>query len=39
MGERAGLTVVTWNAQGSRGVNIALAAGALAELDPDVILF
>jgi endonuclease/exonuclease/phosphatase family metal-dependent hydrolase len=38
MGEQAGLTVVTWNAQGSRGVNIALAADALAALAPDVVL-
>jgi endonuclease/exonuclease/phosphatase family metal-dependent hydrolase len=38
MGEQAGLTVVTWNAQGSRGVNIALAADALAELAPDLVL-
>ena len=39
MGEQAGLTVVTWNAQGSRGLDIALAAEALAGLDPDVVLF
>lgn len=38
MGEQAGLTVVTWNAQGSRGLNIALAAAALAELEPDLVL-
>ena len=39
MGEQAGLTVVTWNAQGSRGLNIALAAEALAGLEPDIVLF
>jgi endonuclease/exonuclease/phosphatase family metal-dependent hydrolase len=38
MGGQAGLTVVTWNAQGSRGVNTALAADALAALQPDLVL-
>ena len=38
MGGQAGLTVVTWNAQGRRGMNIALAADALAELAPDLVL-
>jgi endonuclease/exonuclease/phosphatase family metal-dependent hydrolase len=38
MGEQAGLTVVTWNAQGSRGINIALAADAIAELTPDLVV-
>src|SRR6476660_4588603 len=38
MGERSELTVVTWNAQGSRGLNVALAAAALTELGPDLVL-
>jgi endonuclease/exonuclease/phosphatase family metal-dependent hydrolase len=38
MGEQAGLTVVTWNAQGSRGLDIALAADALAAFAPDIVL-
>ena len=38
MGEQADLTVVSWNAQGSRGTDLALAAGALAELAPDLVL-
>jgi endonuclease/exonuclease/phosphatase family metal-dependent hydrolase len=39
MGGQAGLTVVTWNAQGSRGMDTALAADALAALRPDLVLF
>lgn len=39
MGGQAGLTVVTWNAQGSRGVNTALVADALAALEPDLVMF
>ena len=35
---QAGLTVVTWNAQGSRGLDIAPAASALEELGPDLVL-
>jgi endonuclease/exonuclease/phosphatase family metal-dependent hydrolase len=38
MGEQAGLTVVSWNAQGSRGLNVALAADALHEFTPDIVL-
>ena len=34
----AGLTVVTWNAQGSQGLDIDAAAVALAEVTPDVVL-
>jgi len=38
MGEQAGLTVVSWNAQGSAGVDVARAAEALAAFAPDVVL-
>lgn len=38
MHERAGLTVVTWNAQGSHGLDIAAAAAALTTFDPHLIL-
>ena len=34
----AGLTVVTWNAQGSQGLNIDAAAAALSEFTPDVVI-
>lgn len=33
-----GLTVVTWNAQGSHGIDVARAADALAAFGPDVVL-
>ncbi len=33
----AGLTVVTWNAQGSRGLDIAAAARALTEFEPQLV--
>jgi endonuclease/exonuclease/phosphatase family metal-dependent hydrolase len=36
--EQAGLTVVTWNAQGGRGLDVARSAAALHELAPDVVL-
>jgi endonuclease/exonuclease/phosphatase family metal-dependent hydrolase len=32
------VTVVTWNAQGSRGVDLQAATSALADLGPDVVL-
>jgi endonuclease/exonuclease/phosphatase family metal-dependent hydrolase len=38
MGEQAGLTVVTWNAQGSHRLDVARAAEALAAFEPDVVL-
>ena len=38
MTEQAGLTVVTWNAQGSQGLDIAAAASALSEFKPDLVL-
>jgi endonuclease/exonuclease/phosphatase family metal-dependent hydrolase len=38
MGGQAPITVVSWNAQGSRGINVPLAAEALAGLDADVVL-
>lgn len=38
MRERAGLTVVSWNAQGSQGMNVPAVADALARFDPDVVL-
>lgn len=38
MDERAGLTVVTWNAQGSHGLDIDSAAAALREFDAQLIL-
>jgi endonuclease/exonuclease/phosphatase family metal-dependent hydrolase len=38
MEERAGLTVVTWNAQGSHGLDVPAAADALGALRPDVLL-
>jgi endonuclease/exonuclease/phosphatase family metal-dependent hydrolase len=38
MDERAGLTVVTWNAQGSHGLDIDAAAAALREFDAQLIL-
>jgi len=38
MGEQAGLTVVTWNAQGSHRLDVARAAQALAAFEPDVVL-
>ncbi len=34
----AGLTVVTWNAQGSHGLDVAAAAAGLAAFDPDIVL-
>ena len=34
----AGLTVVTWNAQGSQGLDIDAAAAALSEFTPDVVI-
>ena len=34
----AGLTVVTWNAQGSQGLNIDAAASALSEFTPHVVI-
>ena len=34
----AGLTVVTWNVQGSHGVDVAAAAAALATFRPDLML-
>ena len=34
----AGLTVVTWNAQGSQGLEIDAAAHALAEFAPDLVI-
>lgn len=34
----ATITVVTWNAQGSQGMNVASVASALSELAPDVVL-
>lgn len=36
--ERAGLTVITWNAQGSRGLDVHAAAAALGAFDPDLVL-
>ena len=38
MGERAGLSVVTWNAQGSQGLDVEVAAAALGAFDPDLVL-
>lgn len=38
MTEQAGLTVVTWNAQGSQGLDVAAAAAALSEFGPDLVL-
>jgi endonuclease/exonuclease/phosphatase family metal-dependent hydrolase len=38
MTEQAGLTVVTWNAQGSHGLDIGHAAAGLAALVPDLVL-
>ena len=38
MGEQAGLTVVSWNAQGSHRLDVARAAEALAAFEPDVVL-
>ncbi len=38
MHERAGLTVVSWNAQGSHGLDIDAAAAALREFDAQLIL-
>ncbi len=38
MRERAGLTVVSWNAQGSQGMNVPAVADALARFDADVVL-
>lgn len=38
MGEPAGLTVVSWNVQGGRGLHVALAADALSAFAPDVVL-
>ncbi len=34
----AGLTVVTWNAQGSHGLDVAAAAAGLEGFDPDIVL-
>lgn len=36
--EQAGLTVVTWNAQGSHGLDISKAATALLEFQPQLVL-
>ena len=38
MRERAGLTIVTWNAQGRQGVNVPAVAAALARFDADIVL-
>jgi endonuclease/exonuclease/phosphatase family metal-dependent hydrolase len=38
MGEQAGLTVVSWNAQGSHGLDIGRAAESLTSFAPDVLL-
>ena len=38
MREGAALTVVTWNAQGSQGMDIAAVATALLEFDPQLVL-
>ncbi|MEP6624366.1 MAG: endonuclease/exonuclease/phosphatase family protein [Acidimicrobiia bacterium] len=38
MDERAGLTVVTWNAQGSHGLDIDAAASSLREFDAQLIM-
>lgn len=38
MDEQAGLTVVSWNAQGSHGLDIAKAASALLEFEPQLVL-
>ncbi len=35
---RAGLTVITWNAQGSHGMNVPAVAAALMAHDPDLVL-